>query len=514
MKWNRQQFLFGATGIMLALFLANCSGARSKKAGLSEGTAGPYPVGVDSALAAEVDSLSRTIFVNWERQQQARVKFDVGEQQFEESNQMWLALMSLGDISAIENKDSLEAIRQFNNGAQQLIALRELQQKGNLDENAFKKQSLVLMDSARSAFEQSVRLNPFDRNSRLWLSRVYQMEAERYLQNERLTDAAQTLEKLIQMDKSQHGLYGRLGQIYMSQKKWDHANQNFRSAEEVLRNTAVFQVPEGQEINDTTTATALDSSTLFLYVYYQGESNIRRYNSELGLNDLERALTLARSEEDRRTIAATIEWIRWDDGNIRSAEERDKLLRLIDKQQYEEAAKGFDRLILSLKSGRAARETEWRLALLEFTYLGQQDQAMERMKKITAFYMNDASGAALSDTLYKDYYNSYGAMCHNLGLATLKKKKLRDALIYFTQACAVPWDQRAKSYVEIAKLSINNPERAAEAAAEALANRNQLSREEQLEALRMMIESLKRLGKFKEATEYYREYRQLTTMLN
>jgi len=514
MKWNKQQFLFGAISIVLALLLANCSGTRSKKAEFSESETGPYPAGVDSSLAAEVDSISRTIFVNWERQQQARVRFDVGEQKYEESNQMWLALMSLGDSSALQNEDSLEAIRQFNNGARQLIALRELQQQGNLDESAFKKQSQVLMDSARTAFEQSVRLNPFDRNSRLWLSRVYQMQAERYLQTERLEYAAQSLEKLIQMDKSQHGLYGRLGQIYMSLKEWDSANYNFRMAEEVLRNTAVFQVPEEQAINDTTTAAALDSSTLFLYVYYQGESNIRRYNSAAALNDLERALPLARNEEDRQTIAATIDWIRWDDGNIHSAEERDKLLRLIDEKQYQEAAKGFDQLMLSLKSGHAARETEWRLALLEFTYLGQQDQAMERMEKITAFYMNDASGAALSDTLYKDYYNSYGTMCHNLGLASLKEKKLRDALIYFNQACAVPWDQRAKSYVEIAKLSINNPERAAEAAGEALANRSQLSREEQLEALRMMIEALKRLGKFQEATEYYREYRQLTTMLN
>jgi tetratricopeptide (TPR) repeat protein len=189
-------------------------------------------------------------------------------------------------------------------------------------------------------------------------------------------------------------------------------------------------------------------------------------------------------------------------------------LHLIDEQQYEEAAQGLDQLMLSLNTDRAAREVEWRLALLEFTYLGQQDKAMERMERTTAFYMNDTSGTVLSDTLYKDYYNSYGTMCHNLGLASLKEKKLRDALIYFTQACVVPWDQRAKSYLEIAKLSINNPGRAAEAAGEALAARNQLSREEQIEALRIMIESLKRLGRFKEATEYYRQYRQLTTMLN
>jgi tetratricopeptide (TPR) repeat protein len=294
MKWNKKRFLSGAAGLILALLLASCSATRSPKPGFSDGESSPFPAGVDSSLAAKVDSISRSIFVNWERQQQARVKLDIGEQQFEKSNQMWLALMSLGDSSAIHNEDSLEAIRQFNSGAQQLIALRELQQKGNLDENAFRKQSLILMDSARSAFERSVRLNPFDRNSRLWLSRVYQMLAERYMQTTRLEDAALTLEKLIRMDRSQHGLYGRLGQIYMTLEKWDSANFRFRSAEEVLRNTAVFRVPQEQNISDSTIAAALDSSTLFLYVYYQGESNIRRYESAAALNDLQRALPLAR----------------------------------------------------------------------------------------------------------------------------------------------------------------------------------------------------------------------------
>ncbi|RMH84601.1 MAG: hypothetical protein D6681_16500, partial [Calditrichaeota bacterium] len=457
---------------------------------------------------------SRELFVEWRRQHLAEQAAERGETQFQIGDELLKALEQRVDQAAVPPEDTLKAIEEFNRGAQHLLALKQLGNNPALDEATLRQQAFVHLDSARFFFEQAIRLNPFDRKARHWLARTYQQLAKNFLHKENWVKAAETLEKLIRMDRGQHGLYATLGQVYMALEDWDKALRNFRTAEQVLRETAVFRVPEDQPLNDSTIAAALDSSALFLYTYYQGENYIHLYQADSALAAFERAGKLARTENDRESVQASVEWINWDGGNIYASEFRDQLLELVDKGEYEKAADGFQLLLKRLRTERARREIRWRLALLEFTFLGREDQALERMREVVKFYQTDTTGTALADTLYREYYNTYGTMCHNLGLKALKQKKLRTALAYFMQAVEIPWKQQAKSYVEIAKLSINNPRRAAEAAEKALAHREQLAHEETIQALRIMIESLKRLGRFQEAAEYYRQYREQSALAN
>jgi hypothetical protein len=59
-------------------------------------------------------------------------------------------------------------------------------------------------------------------------------------------------------------------------------------------------------------------------------------------------------------------------------------------------------------------------------------------------------------------------------------------------------------------LSINNPGRAVGVAEKALADRDRLSEGDQLKALEVLIESLKRTQQFDLATKYFREFRELS----
>ena len=490
------------------VLLPHCAG--SKPARPAFGPPAPtVAAGLDSAVVARSDALAESLFVSWERQEAAQLQRQTGQQQQEISDALWQALGNAADSSMTATADTVQAIGKFNQGAQQLLALQQLQQTGG-DPVQLRARSQAHLDSARIYFEAAIRLNPFDANTRLWLARVYQLLAERFLADTRLPEAALMLRRLIRMDRGQHGLHGRLGEVYLRMNQWAPAKEQFSQAEFVLRETAEFQVPEGAALNDSTIAAALDSAALFLYVYYQAESDIRLHRADSALANLERALPLARNGEDGATVRRTIDWINWDDGNIRNAEYRDRLIELADAQQYAEAAAGFARLKDGLKNPRAAREIDWRLALLEYSHLGREAQALERLSAVVRYYLNDSlqTATAAVDTMSETYFNSFGTMCHNQGVQALKDKKLRRALAYFTQSTEVPWPQQAKSYLEIARLSVNNPAKAVDAAGKALATPEQLDGREQQDALRVMVGGLKRLGRFDEAKEYYRRYRQ------
>lgn len=508
MKKDRAQSLIGKMLLAAALLmLANCAATRPPAA--PQPRVLLVPAGVDSSVAKRADSLANQLFVEWEQQQRAIAAARQGEEQVQISEELWQAL-SGGDSTAV--RDTVAAIRQFNRGAQQLLKMQQLPQQG-LGAEELRVRSKAHLDSAAIYFETAIRFDPFDRNTRLWLAKVYQFQAERFLGQEQLSNAARVLEKLIRMDQGQHGLYGRLAQVYHSLDQWENALKNFREAETVLKESAVFNVPESQQLNDTTIAAARDSAALFLYVYYQAEDEIRLNQSEPALLDLYRALHLSRREEDRRTVQATIDWINWDDGNLSAVVFRDTVLSWIDQQKFEKAEQGFRALLQRVRTDRARREVQWRLALVEFTYTGKTEQALRRMQEVARFYRNDTTGQAAADTMVSEYYDAYGTMCHNVGLERLKLKKLRQALTYFQQSVEIPWKQRAKSYLEIARLSVNNPPKAVEAAEAAMADRQQLSSQEELAALKILISALKRQGRLREATEYFREYRQLASMV-
>ncbi|MFQ5769481.1 MAG: hypothetical protein ACE5HX_03025, partial [bacterium] len=468
------------------------------------------PAGVDSSIAIKAASLAKHLFVPWPQQQRAQQKADSAKAKVEQSNKLWEALMANEDSLALAAKDTVLAIQKYNEGARRLKEAISLQQESNSDQEQIKQQVLAHLEGARGGFEEAIMLNPFDSSTRLWLARVYQMLAKRFLSVSDWQKAAEVLENLVRIERGQHGLYARLGQCYLSLKKWDNALRNFQKAESVLRNTAIFRVPDDQPIDDKTIAAALDSSALFIYVYNQAESNIRLYRADSALTHLEGAFNLARNENDRTTVKATIDWVEWDNGNILASEMRDSLLTLVDEKQYIAAANGFQNLLPNLRTDRTQREINWRLALLEFSFLRKEEQALNRMQKVVNFYAQDTTGVTVEDTLKNQYYMSYGTMCHNQGLKALREKKLLEALVYFEQSISVPWKQRAKSQLEIAKLSINNAKRAKEAATLALADREQLTTQEQLDALKLLIESLKRLGKPKEAEPYFYEYRKLS----
>lgn len=491
-------------GIQLLLFslfiLSGCSGAfKFSKTNESQLE---VPAGVDSTVAAEADSLADRLFVSIERENRSEKYKELGKKKATAGDTLWKYLSS--DPDAALQVDSTAAIEAFNEGARNIQELAQLEANPNLSPALQQAEVLRLLKQARESFERAVVLNPFDAEAKSWLARVYQSLASRFLNEDDNRRAVNVLENLTRLEKGEHTLFARLAECYYALEEWPEANRNFRQAEQVLRNAAGLDF---SETRDFTQDAKIDTAALFYYVYYQGDTEIKMHDAEAGLASLNRALDYASTAQERADIHSYIAWINWDDGNTRAVEKRDRYIALQEKGEYKKAADGFEDLLPDLRTERARDEIVWRLAVLEFQHLDRQEEGIERLKEVVMKTPQDETGAPV-DSTYTKYFDSYGVMCHNLGLENFNKSR-KVAFMYFKQAVTVDWENRAKSHLEIAKMSRNNPPAVIESCKQALATPEQLNDTELLQTYQLLVQGLKRTGKFDEARRYFAEWTKL-----
>lgn len=482
-------------GLIGLLIFTGCSGNFN----LTKNESGPLlvPAGVDSAVAAVSDSLADQLFVSINREERAESHKAIGKRSTVQSDTLWNYLSNQLDAGLkVSQDDSIAAIHAFNAGAQNLQELAQLEQDRRAPDR-FKAKIRALLEAARSNFERALVLNPFDLETKSWLARVYQSLAVRFLKEEHHQNAVKILENLLRLEKGEPSLYARLAESYYALEDWANAHRNFVAAESVMHNV------RGLDFSNTsfTQEVALDTSALFYYVYYQGDTEIKMHQAQRGVKTLKRALTYATADQEKADIESYIDWISWDGGNVAAVELRDQYMALQEAGQYRRAAKGFLNLIRKLSTPKAVDEIRWRLSVLEFQFLDRKNEGIERLKLVVQSAPKDRNGAPI-DSTYQPYFDSYGIMCHNLGLANSRKKR-RFAYAYFQQAALINWEGRAKSYLEIAKLSRNNPKLVMESSQKALAAAEQLGQAEQMQAYQLMVEALKRMGRFEQARSYY-----------
>lgn len=465
-----------------------------------------YP-GVDTTVAQIADSLSREIFITWENEQLAKRKADSARVLLDLSTRLWQALASDSTLPHASEDDSIQAIIQYNEGVEKLNAAADTLLEQSDADGKERVRSLLL--EAVQDLEAAIELNPYDIEARFALSTAYQYLAQRFLLDHYWGRAAAVLQKLLLMDKGQHVFYQLLGTCYQNLNQWEEMLKNFQQAEYVLRQTAPLEVPEHVEINDSTVASALDSTTLFLYVYNQMVAHMYLHNEDSARVVLERARRLARTDDYREAIQWFYNWAVWDDWNLAASEMRDSLQVYVARQEYERAAEGYKLLLKpgNLRTERARQEVKWLLANLEYASLQQHEVAIARMKEIMDFYHQDSLGIAMAqqDTLLDRFIDAYGIMCFNTALEALKIPDRQKALAYFLQSAGVPWSQQAKAFLEISKLVITDPGRSERFAKRAYELRHQLEPEERKDNLRILVQVLRQRGKFDEARKYREE---------
>ncbi|MCA9740162.1 hypothetical protein KC734_01410 [candidate division KSB1 bacterium] len=461
--------------------------------------------GLDTTTVALADSLARGVFLDWEKEQLAQRKADSAQALIQKSDELWAVLKADEGQQAV-GQDTLTAIERYNQGVQSLNDIAAVESDASMSPDERQKAVRDALLRARSYLEEAIALNPFDEQTRFALSTIYEALAQRFLQDQYWGNAAEVLLMLIKMNGGQHVFYARLGECFANLNAWQESLKNYQQAEYVLRETAAMQVPENQPITDANVAAAIDSSALFLYVYYQMLGNMRLNHEDSAKVDFRRAAELAQNDRHRSLLRYHYQWANWDDWNLTASEMRDSLEVYSTREQYKRAADGYRVLLKTgnLRTRRARQEVKWRLANLEFSHLSLPDSAIVHMKQVMDFYRQDSAGMALAqaDTLLQQYIDAYGVMCYNTGLAALEIPDREGALPYFLQSLSVDWVFEAKAHLEVAKLLLNDPNRALPYARQAYHLRQQLSGQEVEDTLRILVQALRRQRNFDEARTF------------
>lgn len=462
------------------------------------------PAGVDSVTAAEAEQIAEQSFVSFEQEQRAeQLRLDAQAYQASSDSVWYYLTMQNRDEYLVTEQDSIESIRTYNRGAEFYLEMVDMNASSNLPQQELLRRQQNLLDQSISALEESISLNPFDAQTRQLLARMYSIKANRLQNEQEHQRAIDVLEKLVRVEKGEPILYEALADNYMAVRNYPLAAENFQKARNTLNEIATFSdfYLENGHISPR------DSMDLFLYAYYEGEAFTNYLKAPEALNAFDEALSLAPTEEDRKFAESEIEFINWDDGNIRASFARDSLVNLVQNDQLAEAESGFIGLKSSLISQNATDEIDWRLAVVEFE-LGKEERSADRLMSLFERSPKNEDGMP-ADSTYIQYFNDYGSICLNIGLRHLRERDRTTALKYFRQSAQIKGQNRARANLQIADLLQNNIAEAIRHAEQAEDDVNLLNETDQKNLYNLLTDLHRRNGNMARA----RQYRQLWSEL-
>ncbi len=451
----------------------------------------PVPPGLDSTTVARAVQMADSNFVASENEQTAAQLSQEGKEKLDQFDQFWSVLENENkNRGALSTADQARFQREFNQGAASLSQWKKLSQNG-ADKKAGR-EALSLCLESQAHFEEALRLNPFDKNTRVLLAVVYFNLQHIFGQNQNHAKAIQILERLTRLEKGEHNLYRLLGENYLALKQYDPAMANFRKAQEVMLKTSFMTQP--------------DTSMLYYYAYVQGDIYARTYDTEKALLAFKEAERFARAAQEKTDIKNYLRWINWDGGNLRAVEAWDMVLALEATKDYPRTAKACSRVLPLLKTENARREVMHKLSVIEFEFLGKKEQAVERMRLVFENISKQAGGTP-QDSSMQVFLDSYGAMLFRLGIEAKDRGQKRVSLAYQTKATSFRWNQDARACREMMTLVWNTPETAITYGKKALAHSAGLPQSEICEINSLISRAYKSAGRFDEARIYFEQWK-------
>jgi len=449
------------------------------------------PPGLDSTTVVRASLVARQNFVTAGREKKAAGLTQMGQERLQKVDAFWQYLEKReGEGANLTPEQQASFERALTAGAKSMSAWKNFTQGDEVKERSQVARQYCL--EAQRFLEEALRLNPFDKNTRVLLATTYYNLQHLFGLEKNYARAVEILERLVRLEKGEHVPYRLLAETYFEMKNYEAAIANFRRAEEVMRQTAFLSPP--------------DSATLFYYAYQQGAAHARAYDAAGAVQAFERARPLARTEQEQKDIENYLKWINWDGGNLRASEQWDKVLELESQKQYPQVAEACHSLLPVLRTARAKMVVNTKLAVMEFEYLQKPEQGVERMRQV---FEALPAGAAQKpgDTETHAILNSYGAMLYRLGVEARKKEQKKLSLAYFSKAASFRWENVAKAYLELVPLVWNTPEEAIKYGKLALAESTQLSPQENCELMSLMTKAHKSAGRFEEARTYFEEWK-------
>ncbi len=311
-------------------------------------------------------------------------------------------------------------------------------------------------------FQQAYELNPFDLNV---LINTAICDWDRGLIfNDTLANrnAIQSLRKVLNYNRGAAHVYREIGNNYFVLKDWKMAHEYLSKAHQIYVITSIFDNPKPD------TSEIFKKGNIPFYVkleeYYdyllkKGKAEIKIYEADSALVTLEKALYLAPSKQDSSYINDLVnEWIKWDDGNISAAEQKEIIEDSLKRGNYQWAKNTYIRLLPQVKTKKARDNITWKLARVEFSYLDQPEEAANRLYNlvINADTSKNKTNIhkAPNDSLYKVYFKDCGNILFGLGSKNRDEGFLKDAKQFFVKDTTFEWSGRGKVFLPLAQLVV------------------------------------------------------------
>lgn len=481
---NGVRFLLLA-GLLHALALGCASSGKNARTSLH------VPPGLDSTTVVKASELADHTFVSAQEEREAQKYSEMGKENLNKVDEFWAFLeQKVKKDQTLSEVEKAQFDREISQGAAALSIWKKLTNDGQ-DQRAAEA-ALQHCQQAQQHLEQALRINPFDKNTRMLLSVTYY-----YLQNifgmqGNYAKAAEILERLIRIEKGEHELFRLLAENYLALGENELALKNYKTAVSVMIKTS-FDAPP-------------DTAKIYYYSYAQGDVYARMYDAANAINTFKVAENFARTEQEKADVENYLKWINWDNGNIRASELWDQVLALEVAKDYDKMSRAAEKLLPMLTTPKARISVEHKLAVAEFEFLGRKDVAVKRMLRV--FDTIPPEKIQSPDAEVQPYLNTYGAMLYRLGVEARNSQQKKVSLAYFKKSASFDWDQVAKPCYELVTLLWNNPEQAITYGKKAIARDGGLSGEETCELMSLMTKAHKSAGLYDEARTYFNKWKQ------
>jgi hypothetical protein len=496
--------------IILCIFIASC--AVQPKVVQEKKLTRKTPVGIDVLTAQIADSIFSQVAVDDEDANRAMDFYDEAQLIEELGDSLW----NESSLGLQSGHDSLMALQQLSKAEQYLKRNPEsfkqtkkmMKRLNKLNSQVLAEVSKNLMIQGLGFFENAIRYDRFNINYRQLYSKFLQKLAERFNDNNYLIRAAEELERVVFIIKGQHILYYELGELYFKLRDWNNAFKNYDLAKNSLRKSAIFSNATPENYFDRISEVPVDTNRLVGYLNQQAICKMKLYEAQPALALCREAKEITSNVEYKNRFQEKIDWILWDDGNIRASEikERGDTLRILEKNYAAAKNVYLQSLLPILWTKRTKDETNWRIAQLDFQYLENKAEGVQRMFYVIKNSAIDSLTSTPVDSNYLRYFNDYGRMCFNLGNEFYDRDKLI-AYIYFNQAAATHYEEQSKAFLRIAQISDFDPNETIDLCKKSMDYLDKLDDSEKNKLYEVMYKAYRKLGDFKNASYWFEKYR-------
>ncbi len=467
--------------------------------------------GIDDLTAMMADSVFSQVTVDYDEANKAYDFFDEAQLIEELADSLW----SESQSGLHNGHDSLIALQQISrseiylqrNSESYVQTARLMKKLGKLQAQVLADVSKKLLIQGVDFFENAIRHDRFNISYRQEYCKFLQKVAARIEDKNYLIKAAEELERVVFVIKGQHGLYYDLGEIYSKLGDWKNAFKNYDLAKDVLRKSAIFIIPDPEKYFDRISEVPVDTNRLVRYLNQQAVCKTKLYEAQPALALYREVQAITPDIDLKQRFQGRIDWILWDDGNIRASEIKEKgdSLGSIDKNYVAAKKVYLESLLPILWTKRTMDETNWNIARLDFQNLGNKAEGVQRMFYVIKSSAIDSSTGAPLDSNYVRYFNDYGNMCFNLGSEFLEKDKVI-AYIYFQQAAVTNYKEQGKAFLQVAKISQFDPYETIALCKKTMNFLEELDDSEKVILYEVMHRAYRKLGDFENAQYWFEKF--------